>query len=172
MISKKKVYTLEMLREKERIRKPSKKTIPRPGLPKENDLPVQSARRGMSFPKRGILLSDLRKSIKPAKYVKQFEVYIVDLGQTIGSEIKKARPSVIISPNAMNRHLDTILICPLTHSIKKYPTRVKSEFQQERGEVVLDQLRAVDKNRLVKKIGMMDEKTAGRIKKALVRMFA
>jgi mRNA interferase MazF len=172
MISKKKVYTLEMLRKKERMTKPPKKSNPPPGLSKNIDQPLQSPGRGMRFPKKGIMLSDLRKNSRPTKFVKQFEVYVVDLGQTMGSEIKKARPSVIISPNAMNRHLDTILICPLTHTIKKYPTRVQSEFQQERGEVVLDQLRAVDKNRLVKKIGMMDEKTAGKIKKALVRMFA
>jgi mRNA interferase MazF len=104
--------------------------------------------------------------------MKQFDVYIVNLDPAKGSEMKKPRPSVIVSPNVMNRHLNTILVCPLTHTIKRYPSRVLSRFKRQKGEVVLDQIRAVDKRRLIKKIGRVDKMTAVKIKRVLNTMFS
>ena len=102
----------------------------------------------------------------------QFDVYIVDLEPTKGAEIKKPTPAVIISPNAMNKNLKTVLIAPLTHTVKGYPTRIASVFGGQAGEIVLDQIRGVDKQRLKKKIGKVDAKTATNIKAVLATMFS
>jgi mRNA interferase MazF len=104
--------------------------------------------------------------------MKMFDVYNVDLNPTRGSEINKIRPAVIISPNAMNRNLKTVIIAPLTHTIKGYPSRVHTRFESGDGEVVLDQIRAVDKTRLGKKRGAVDAVTAARIKEVLRTMFS
>jgi mRNA interferase MazF len=104
--------------------------------------------------------------------MKQFDVYIVTLNPTKGSEINKTRPSVIISPNVLNKHLNTVIIAPLTTTIKNYPSRVLSNFEGQPGEIALDQLRAVDKERLKKKIGTVDKKTAENIKQLLNTMFS
>jgi mRNA interferase MazF len=101
-----------------------------------------------------------------------FDVYNVDLNPTRGSEINKTRPAVIISPNAMNRNLKTVIVAPLTHTIKGYPSRVQTRFESENGEVVLDQIRAIDKSRLGKKRGVIDSSTAARIKTVLQTMFS
>lgn len=103
--------------------------------------------------------------------MKQFEVYQVNLDPTIGAEIKKSRPAVIISPNVMNKHLQTVIVAPLTHTIKGYPSRVKTHFRKQQGEVVLDQIRAVDKLRLGKKLGTVDTSTSSDILKVLQTMF-
>src|SRR5688500_16335365 len=102
----------------------------------------------------------------------QFDVYIVELDPAKGAEIKKRRPAVIISPDVMNKNLHTVLIAPLTHTIRGYPSRVESALGDQPGEVVLDQLRAVDKRRLKKKIGKMDTATAANIKIVLRTMFS
>jgi mRNA interferase MazF len=104
--------------------------------------------------------------------MKQFDVYIVTLNPTKGSEINKTRPSVIISPNVLNKHLNTVIIAPLTTTIKNYPSRVLSNFEGQPGEIALDQLRAVDKERLKKKIGTVDKKTSENIKQVLHTMFS
>ena len=104
--------------------------------------------------------------------MKQFDVYIVTLNPTKGSEINKTRPSVIISPNVLNKHLNTVIIAPLTTTIKNYPSRVLSNFEGQPGEIALDQLRAVDKERLKKKIGTVDKKTSAKIKQVLHTMFS
>ena len=80
--------------------------------------------------------------------VKRFEVYLVNLDPTIGSEIKKTRPCLIVSPDEMNRHIATVIVAPMTTKSKNYPTRVSGKFQGKSGQVVLDQLRTVDKRRL------------------------
>ena len=103
--------------------------------------------------------------------MKQFEVYQVNLDPTIGAEIKKSRPAVIISPNAMNKHLNTVIVAPLKHTIKGYPSRVISQFQNHAGEVALDQMRAVDKLRLKKKLGTVDADTSSDILRVLQTMF-
>jgi mRNA interferase MazF len=104
--------------------------------------------------------------------MKQFDIYLVNLDPTVGSEIKKTRPAVIISPDAMNKVLNTVIIAPLTSTQKGYPSRVFSNFKGKKGEVVLDQLRTVDKIRLVKKLGQIDNKTAQNIKLVLLTMFS
>ena len=104
--------------------------------------------------------------------MKQFDVYIVDLDPTKDTEINKHRPAVIISPEAMNKNLKTILIAPLTHTIKGYPSRVSSSFAGQSGEIVLDQLRAVDKSRLKKKIRKLNVETINKIKAVLATMFS
>jgi mRNA interferase MazF len=102
----------------------------------------------------------------------QFDVYIVDLNPTQGSEMKKIRPAVIVSPNVMNKHLNTVIIAPMTHTIKGYPSRVPSQFVGQPGEIALDQLRTVDKTRLKQKQGRVDAPTASNIKAVLVTMFS
>jgi len=100
----------------------------------------------------------------------QYEVYLVNLDQTIGSEIKKTRPCVVISPDEMNRHLATVIIAPLTSKSHDYPSRIEVRFQKKRGWIVLDQIRTVDKRRLVKKMGMIDEATRQKIKSIIREM--
>lgn len=103
--------------------------------------------------------------------VAQFDVYLVALDPTLGSEIKKTRPCIIVSPDEMNRHLNTVIIAPLTSTIKNYPTRVNLTFQGKQGQVVLDQIRTVDNRRLVKKLGIISGKTKLSISKLLIEMF-
>jgi mRNA interferase MazF len=91
--------------------------------------------------------------------IKRFEVWLVNLDPTVGHEMKKTRPAIIISPNVTNKHLGTVIIAPLTSTIKHFPTRIICIFQKRQGQIALDQLRAVDKARLIKRIGKMDEKT-------------
>lgn len=104
--------------------------------------------------------------------VKRFEVYWVNLDPTIGSEIKKTRPCVIVSPNEMNRHIATIIIAPMTSKGNAYPTRVTCEFEGKTGQIVLDQLRTVDKKRLVKRLGEIAQETQKQVLATLVEMFA
>ncbi len=80
----------------------------------------------------------------------QYSIVLVNLDPTIGSEIKKTRPCVIVSPNEMNRHLNTIVVAPMTTNLKKYPTRIPVMHNQKRGMVVIDQIRTVDKKRIIK----------------------
>ena len=102
----------------------------------------------------------------------RFAVFLVNLDPTVGSEIKKTRPCVVISPDEMNRHIRTVIVAPLTTKGKSYPTRVDCTFQGKRGQVVLDQIRTVDKQRLVKHLGRLDAKARGRVLDTLQEMFA
>lgn len=86
----------------------------------------------------------------------QYEIVVVNLDPTIGSEIKKIRPCIIISPNEMNRHLDTIVVCPITSQSKNYPTRVCIDLEGEINWIVIDQIRTIDKCRITKKIDKLD----------------
>lgn len=104
--------------------------------------------------------------------VKRFEVYLVNLDPTVGSEIKKTRPCLIISPDEMNHHIATVIIAPMTTKGRNYPTRVLCKFQGKSGQVVLDQLRTVDKKRLVKKLGRIDKKTQQSVLLTLAELFA
>ena len=92
--------------------------------------------------------------------IKRFEVWLVNLEPTIGREIRKTRPCLVISPDVTNKYLGTVTIAALTSSIKTYPARVTCVFKKKHGQIVLDQIRSVDKIRLVKKLGVMDEKTS------------
>jgi mRNA interferase MazF len=104
--------------------------------------------------------------------MKQFEIYWVDLNPTKGSEINKTRPAVIISPDAMNKNLKTVLIAPVTSTVKNYPSRVATSFRGGAGQIVLDQIRAVDKTRLKGKIDAVDQTTVLNIKAVLKTMFS
>jgi mRNA interferase MazF len=102
----------------------------------------------------------------------QFDVYIVDLDPARGSEMKKIRPAVIISPNELNRHLNTVIIAPLTQTLKGYLFRVPSQFDGQPGEIALDQMRSVAKSRLKQKKGRLPVSTATAIKALLQTMFS
>lgn len=102
--------------------------------------------------------------------VSQFEVYLVNLDPTAGSEIKKTRPCVIISPNEMSG-LNTVIIAPMTSTCKLYPTRIPVSFGKKEGYIVLDQIRTVDKSRLLKMLGTIEKETAHNVLKILQEMF-
>ena len=104
--------------------------------------------------------------------VQRFEVYLISLDPTKGSEIRKTRPCIIISPDEMNKHIKTVIIAPMTSTIKNYPTRVTTTFQGKRGQVVLDQIRTVDKSRLVKKLGSISSSAEDKVLSVLQEMFA
>lgn len=104
--------------------------------------------------------------------VRRFEVHLISLDPTKGSEIRKTRPCVIISPDEMNKHIRTIIVAPMTSTIKNYPTRVTTTFQGKKGQVVLDQVRTVDKSRLVKKLGSISSSAEEKVLSVLQEMFA
>lgn len=102
----------------------------------------------------------------------RFDVYLTNLDPTVGSEIQKTRPCLIISPDEMNRHIRTVIAAPMTSATKDYPTRVNCVFKKKEGQIVLDQIRTIDKTRLVKKIGSIDSKTQMEVISVLQRMFS
>ena len=104
--------------------------------------------------------------------VRRFEVYLINLDPTVGSEIKKARPCLIISPDEMNRRIATVIVAPLTTKGRGYPTRVPCNFRGKAGEIVLDQIRAIDKTRLVRRLGVIDEATRINVLEVLAEMFS
>lgn len=103
--------------------------------------------------------------------VNRFDVFLVTLDPTIGREIKKTRPCTVISPDEMNRHIRTVIIAPMTTKGRDYPTRVPCTFQGVDGQVVLDQIRTVDKSRLVKRLGNLSAATTDRLVGVLIEMF-
>jgi len=103
---------------------------------------------------------------------KRFDVYLVNLDPTVGSEIRKARPCLIISPDEMNRYIATVIAAPMTTKGRDYPTRVPSTFKGKEGQVVLDQIRTIDKVRLVQKLGRIDKQTQEDVLTILSEMFA
>lgn len=102
----------------------------------------------------------------------QLNVYLVALDPTLGSEIQKTRPCVIVSPDESNRHLATVIVAPMTTKGRGYPTRVPCRFQGKRGQVVLDQLRTLDKIRLVKRLGRLGPAVQEQVLATLAEMFA
>jgi len=104
--------------------------------------------------------------------VKRFDVFLVNLNPTVRSEIQKTRPCVVISPDEMNRHITTVIIAPMTTKGKQYPTRIACQFQGKNGQIVLDQIRTVDKNRLVKKLGRISQDEQKMLLATLAEMFA
>jgi|ERR1019366_7249550 mRNA interferase MazF len=103
--------------------------------------------------------------------VRQFEVWLVNLEPTLGNEINKTRPCLVISPDVVNKYLNTITVAAMTSAIKPYPTRVTCVFQKHHGQVALDQIRSVDKIRLIKKLGVMDKRTCGIVCDVLAELF-
>lgn len=104
--------------------------------------------------------------------VRRFEVYLVSLDPTVGSEIRKKRPCLVISPDESNRYISTVIVAPMTTKGRDYPTRVNCSFKGKDGQVVLDQIRTVDKSRLVQKLGEVDSKTKTEVLSVLAEMFA
>ena len=99
------------------------------------------------------------------------EVWLVSLDPTQGAEIQKTRPCLVVSPDESNRHLRTVIIAPMTTVTRPYPTRVALTFQGKQGQVALDQLRAIDRQRLVRKLGRISPKAAAAVSTVLVEMF-
>ena len=104
--------------------------------------------------------------------VNRFDVYLINLDPTIGSEIQKTRPCLIISPDEMNHHIRTVIVAPMTSKGRDYPSRVRCRFKGKSGQVVLDQIRTVDSVRLVKKLGRLDKKSRGEVLRVLSELFA
>jgi len=104
--------------------------------------------------------------------VNRFEVYLVNLDPTVGSEIRKTRPCLVISPDEMNHHVGTVIVAPLTTGGQPYPTRVPCRFKGKDGQFVLDQIRTVDRSRLIKKLGRLNGKTTAAVLDVLQEMFA
>jgi mRNA interferase MazF len=104
--------------------------------------------------------------------IKRFEVYLVNLDPTIGSEIQKTRPCLVISPDEMNRHIATVIVAPMTTRGRAYPTQISCQFQGKDGQIVLDQLRTVDKVRLIKRLGRISTTAQQEVLAVLAEMFA
>ena len=104
--------------------------------------------------------------------MKRFEIYLVALDPTRGSEIRKTRPCLLVSPDDMNRYLSTVIVAPMTTTIRGYPTRVLIRFAGKQGEIALDQIRTIDKARLIRRLGEIDETSAREAASRLVEMFA
>ena len=102
--------------------------------------------------------------------VHQYDVFLISLDPTVGHEIRKTRPCVVVSPDEMNRHIGTVIIAPLTSTSKDYPTRVRTRFKGKDGWIVLDQIRTVDKRRLNKRLGRITAGSIRRIKQVIQEM--
>lgn len=104
--------------------------------------------------------------------VQRFDVFWVNLDPTVGKEIKKSCPCVVISPDEMNRYIATVMIAPMTTKGRSYPTRVVCQFQDKPGQIILDQIRTVDKVRLLKKLGQISTDEQSLVLETLAEMFA
>ncbi len=102
----------------------------------------------------------------------RFDVFLVRLDPTEGREIRKTRPCLIISPDEMNQHIDTVIVAPMTTKSRPYPTRVPVRFKGKSGQIVLDQIRTVDKARLVKRVGKIDTAARTHVLALLAEIFA
>jgi len=103
--------------------------------------------------------------------VQRSEVWLVNLDPTVGREIGKSRPCVILSPDEANRHLQTVTAAPLTSTVKPWPTRVNCRFDGRNGQIAIDQIRAIDKERLIKRLGQLDTATIQRLFQTLDAYF-
>ena len=104
--------------------------------------------------------------------VRRFDVFLVNLDPAIGNEIQKTRPCAVISPDEMNKYVTTVIIAPMTTKGRLYPTRILCQFQGKAGQIVLDQIRTVDKMRLVKRLGQLDLGEQKAVLAALAELFA
>jgi mRNA interferase MazF len=106
------------------------------------------------------------------KQVRRYEIYLVNLDPTQGSEIQKTRPCLVVSPDEMNRYIRTVIIAPMTSTQRDYPTRINLTFQRKKGQIVLDQIRTVDKSRLVRRLATLPASRAREVADILQEMFA
>lgn len=104
--------------------------------------------------------------------ISRFEVYLVNLDPTIGHEIRKMRPCLVVSPDEMNHHIRTVIVAPMTTKGRAYPTRIPCRFKGKPGQIVLDQIRTVDAVRLARRLGKIDAKTASQVLSVLQEMFS
>jgi mRNA interferase MazF len=104
--------------------------------------------------------------------VKRFDVYLISLDPTVRSKMQKTRPCLVVSPDEMNRFIRTVIVAPMTSKGTTYPTRIACKFQGTRGHIVLDQIRTVDKSRLVRRLGKIDKQTRTEVLSVLGEMFA
>jgi mRNA interferase MazF len=104
--------------------------------------------------------------------IRRFDIFLITLDPVVGSEIRKTRPCVVVSPDEMNRHLRTVIVAPMTTRGRPYPTRVPCRFRSKEGMIVLDQMRAVDNSRLVRRLGRIGEATRRAILALLADLFA
>lgn len=102
----------------------------------------------------------------------RFDVVLINLDPRMGGETRKTRPCLVVSPDEMNRHLRTVIIAPMTTKFRDYPTRITCTFQRVEGQIALDQIRVVDKGRLTKKLGHLDETIQDQTLNTLAEMFA
>ncbi|MCB0278083.1 MAG: type II toxin-antitoxin system PemK/MazF family toxin [Calditrichaeota bacterium] len=102
--------------------------------------------------------------------VEQYDIYLINLDPTVGAEIKKTRPCVIISPNELNSHLKTVIVVPLTSKVHNFPFRVKTKLMNKNGELVVDQIRTIDKKRLIKRIGTLSSRSISQLKSTIYEM--
>jgi mRNA interferase MazF len=99
------------------------------------------------------------------------EIWLTSLDPTIGREINKARPCVILSPDVLNKYSATVTVAPLTSTLKKYPTRIDCNVNGKKGQIVIDQIRCIDKSRLIKKISSINEVTSEKVYKTILAYF-
>ena len=104
--------------------------------------------------------------------VNRFDIFLLNLDPEISDDPKNTRPCVIISPNEMNRHISSVIVAPVSSTNQKYPTRIPFEFLEKKRTVILDQIRTVEKDRLVKNIGKLDRTTKTAITETLQELFA
>lgn len=104
--------------------------------------------------------------------INRFDVFLVNLDPTVGHEIQKTRPCLVISPDEMNRHIATVIVAPMTTKGRNYPTRVSCSFHGKSCLIVLDQIRTIDKQRLVKKLGVISNTTQTKVLHVLQEIFA
>jgi mRNA interferase MazF len=102
--------------------------------------------------------------------INQYDVLLINLDPTVGHEIKKVRPCLVISPNEMNESIQTVIIAPMTTKSHKYPTRIQVNFENKEGWIVLDQIRTVDRKRLIKRLGKIKKKDIEEVKGVLQEM--
>jgi mRNA interferase MazF len=107
-----------------------------------------------------------------ALVVSRFDIYLVSLDPTQGHEIRKTRPCVVISPDEMNHNIGTVIVVPMTTKGRDYPSRIPLTFRRKKGQLVLDQVRTVDKARLVRRLGKLDANTAAKTLAVLQEMFS
>ena len=106
-----------------------------------------------------------------ALVISRFDIYLISLDPVIGHEIRKTRPCVIISPDEMNQHIGTVIVAPMTTKGRNYPTRIPLTFKRKKGQIVLDQIRTIDKTRLVKRLGRLDKNVSAQTLQILREMF-
>ena len=103
--------------------------------------------------------------------ISQYDIVLVNLDPTIGSEMKKTRPCIVLSPNEMNKHLQTIVVAPMTSNSKPYPTRVEVNHKSTKGWIALDQIRTIDRMRIVKRFEMLTDKEIEKVKTVIQETF-